>query len=137
MFEDQEDLEADIKMLIDLGFRPPKWDYKTNVPISELTCSSRKFLVDIVCYREGVPILAIERDGIYHNEEKQKVNDVRKDHLLNTHGIRVWRWWNGDALKARNDAAKIFRRDVKAHMYSEYGLLKSDYKKVCGCSMVR
>ena len=135
MFSDQAELELDIEMLVRIGFRPPKWEFKTNVPLSEITCANTRHLCDIVAFKDGRAVLAMERDGAGHNEAKQRGYDARKDLILQRHGIRIWRWWNSESVNARNGAGCVFRRDIKALFYAPHGALKSDYNKLCECTI--
>jgi hypothetical protein len=147
-FSDRPALEQLVRALQLLKFALPKWEYRYDVPIGELApCSRRKFLCDVVAYREGMPVTVFEMDGGHHVTEKQRAWDEQKEKLLARHGIRLWRMWNlelakiwgcsfADLLCVAPDEmdpefARLFRRDVKGHMYSRHGELASDWKKLC------
>ena len=54
-FSDQQFLEELVKDLQTIGFSAPKWSYSYNVPIGKIApCSKRKFLCDVVAYRDGI-----------------------------------------------------------------------------------
>jgi len=135
MFSDRGELEADIAMLNRLGFTGPKWTFKMDVPISEISCSNRKLLCDIVAFNNGTPIVAIERDGAYHNEEFQKRRDEAKERILAFHGIRLWRWWNSASNAEHQNGGRVFRRGIKGLFYALPGTLRSDYKRQCNCKV--
>lgn len=129
---DQPFLDRLVASLRSLGFSSPKWSYDFNVPIKDLApCSNRKFLCDVVAYRRGVPTVVFELDGSHHVEEKQERLDAQKERILMAHGVRLWRMWNGELPNIEGDAARLFRRDVKAHMYAPWGTLASDWKTSC------
>lgn len=133
-FSDQERLDELVRWLEVRGFHAPKWSYRFNVPIGELApCSRRKFLCDVIAYRDGIPVIAFELDGKHHVEEAQERLDEQKEHLLSKHGIRTWRMWNGELVNMRIDEGRIFRRFVKAQMYAPHGTLATDWKKLCAC----
>jgi hypothetical protein len=133
---DQAFLEELKQALEKVGFSPPKWSYRTEVPIGELArcCAKRKFHCDIVAYRDGVPICVFELDGHHHVEEKQEKLDAQKEKILSRHGIRTWRMWNGEIFNIREDGGVVFRMHVKAHLYATHGRLASDWKKLCNCT---
>jgi len=147
-FSDRPALEQLVRALQLLKFSSPKWTYRYDVPITELApCSRRKFLCDVVAYREGVPVTVFEMDGGHHATEQQQAWDEQKEKLLARHGVRLWRMWNlelakiwgctFDELLEREpesmdpELARLFRRDVKAHLYASHGALASDWKKLC------
>jgi hypothetical protein len=133
-FSDQQYLEELVKVLQAVGFSSPKWNYEYNVRIGQLApCSKRKFLCDIVAYRNGVPVCVFELDGHHHVEEKQERLDAQKENILMHHGIRIWRMWNGEIFNIREDGGVCLRSHVKAHMYARHGTLASDWKKLCKC----
>jgi hypothetical protein len=144
---DTPKLKSDIEYIISLGFCPPKWSFEIHVSLSDLIpCykAKRPLEADIVAYKDGVPVIVFERDGGVpaknglpakgHSSKEQRKRDKRKDHLLNKHGIRVWRWWNSDADAAKRGTAPNLRRDIKARFYAPYGSLLSDYSKKCKCT---
>src|SRR5271157_3198520 len=129
---DQPFLERLVACLQDLGFRGPKWCYAYNVPIADLApCSRRRFLCDVVAFHDGKPAVVFELDGSHHVEEVQQRRDEQKERILLRHGVRLWRMWNGELFNIEGDAGRLFRRDVKAHMYAQWGTLASDWKKLC------
>lgn len=133
-FSDQEFLEELVSDLHKVGFTPPKWSYDYNVPIKNLApCSRRRFLCDVVAYRDGKPVCIFELDGHHQVEEKQERLNAQKEKILMRHGIRVWRIWNGELFNIREDGGGYLRRHVKAHMYAPYGTLGSDWNKLCNC----
>jgi hypothetical protein len=140
---DTESLNADIEYFVSIGFRPPKWRFEIHIALSDLIpCykTKRTLEADIVALKDNVPVLVFERDGgnkkkgLGHCNEEQKKRDRRKEHLLNKHSIRVWRWWNSVADATRNGVLPNFKRDVKAKFYAPYGSLIGDYSKTCKCT---
>jgi Protein of unknown function (DUF559) len=134
VFGDEKNLDELTEALRHVGFAPPKWTYRPNVPIRELTCSKRKFLCDVVAYRHGVPVCVFELDGRHHVEEKQERLDEQKEKILRRHGLRVWRMWNGELFNIREDGGRLFRLHVKAHLYAKHGELACDWKTLCPCT---
>lgn len=133
-FSDQANLEGLVEILEGAGFRLPKWVYRYNVPIRELaSCSRRKFLCDVVAYREDRPVIVFELDGRHHVEEKQERLDAQKERILRRHGIRLWRMWNGELKNCEADHGRLLRRYAKAHMYAPHGALACDWRKLCDC----
>ena len=133
IFGDEKNLEELTAALHSMGFNPPKWTYRRNVPIQELTCSKRRFLCDVVAYRDGAPVCVFELDGSHHVEEKQEKLDEQKEQILRRHGIRMWRMWNGELFNIRQDGGRLLRRHMKAHLYARHGELACDWKKLCEC----
>ena len=133
---DQPNKDELVRHLMAVGFGPPKWTFRTDeVLIKELApcCKRSKLRCDVVAYRDGEPVCVFELDGRQHIEEEQERRDVRKEHQLLRHGIRIWRMWNGELLNIRADGGKVFRQHVKAHMYARYGEMASDCRKLCKC----
>ena len=56
LFGDEKNLDELVEFLQRVGFHGPKWTFEFNKPISLLTCSKRKFLCDVVAYRDGAPV---------------------------------------------------------------------------------
>ncbi len=134
VFSDQENLDALRDALLHVGFSPPKWTFRFNVPIAELSCSKRKFLCDLVVYRDGEAVCVFELDDKHHGEEAQEKLDEQKEKILRKHGIRMWRMWNGELANVRDDGGRLLRRSVKGHLYALHGELACDWKKLCDCT---
>lgn len=151
-FSDRPALEHLVRSLELLGFSPPKWTYAFDVPIGEIApCRKRrKFLCDVVGYREDRPVIVFEMDGGHHATEQQKRLDQQKEKILSLHGVRLWRMWNPELAKIwrckfeefdnhcaadrqkedlDEEYARLFRRDLKASMYSPYATLGGDWKQ--------
>ncbi len=53
------------------------------------------FILDFYCFESH---LAIELDGSGHLDDKQIQLDSKRTEILNSHGIRVIRFWNNEVL---------------------------------------
>jgi very-short-patch-repair endonuclease len=54
------------------------------------------YVLDFYCHEKK---LAIELDGGQHNTEKGRSGDQKRTRFIETHGIRVLRFWNHDVLQ--------------------------------------
>ena len=65
------------------------YQFKRQVPMGG-------YVVDFCCQRKK---LIVELDGGYHNNEKNKSNDVDRENYLKSRGYKVIRFWNNELDK--------------------------------------
>ena len=73
------------------------YKFRRQHPVSKL------FILDFYCFEKN---LAIELDGIYHEEELQKQLDEERTHVLRLLGIKVIRFTNEQVLQRTDDVLK-------------------------------
>ncbi len=81
------------------------YDFHRQKPIGE-------FIVDFFCHEL---MLAIELDGVSHNQVEVRLKDKRKEQFLNSIGITVIRFQDSDIYPENRDALAEIERYIHAH----------------------
>ena len=95
-----EPTDAELKLWSQLRCRQVDgWKFRRQVPFSS-------YVLDFYCAQAK---LAIEVDGGQHAEERREQDELRTQ-FLNSEGVRVLRFWNGDVLKNIEGVLEVIYR---------------------------
>jgi len=85
------------------------YDFHRQKPLGE-------FIVDFFCYEL---MLAIEVDGVSHNQEEVIIKDHQKERFLNSVGITVLRFQDSEIYPDNRDALAEIERYIHSHQNKE------------------
>jgi very-short-patch-repair endonuclease len=86
------------------ALKPLGFHFRRQAPIGH-------YIADFVCHRSKI---IIELDGSQHGEAANVLRDERRTAYLNSRGYRVLRFWNGEAMRGKEEVMSIVLRSLEA-----------------------